>query len=55
MEVKCSLCGKHEEINKIHKDYQRLAKNPKDSYICWNCQNRVKINSFEKNRPKKPI
>ncbi|WP_169734743.1 DUF2197 domain-containing protein [Desulfitibacter alkalitolerans] len=45
MLVKCSLCGIKEEISKIHKDYQRLASNPQGIYICFKCNNHVKISA----------
>lgn len=43
MIVLCSLCGKKQEIGKIHKDYQRLAKNPKATFICTYCNNLSQI------------
>lgn len=55
MEVKCTLCGKKIEISKIHKDYQRLARDPNSKYICWNCENRVKVHASEKYKPRKPM
>ncbi|MGI6678759.1 MAG: DUF2197 domain-containing protein [Dehalobacterium sp.] len=42
MQVKCSLCGKVEEITKIHKDYSKIAKNKDSSYFCSRCSMRVK-------------
>jgi len=45
MLVKCSLCGLKEEISKIHKDYQRIASNPQGIYICFKCNNSVKISA----------
>lgn len=45
MLVKCSLCGLKEEISKIHKDYQRFASNPQGIYICFKCNNSVKISA----------
>lgn len=45
MLVKCSLCGREEEITKIHKDYQRLASKPESPYICFKCNNYVKIST----------
>ena len=54
MEVKCSLCGKTDEITKIHKDYIKIAR-MKTTYICEMCQNRVRLNAMDKNKPVKPI
>ncbi|MCR6546303.1 DUF2197 domain-containing protein [Dehalobacterium formicoaceticum] len=42
MQVKCSLCGKVEDITKIHKDYSKLAKNQETPYFCQRCSMRVK-------------
>jgi len=55
MQVKCSLCGKVDEINKIHKDYAKLAKNKDAAYFCEQCTLRVKIQAKEIQTPPKPI
>ncbi|MDS1029892.1 DUF2197 domain-containing protein [Bacillota bacterium LX-D] len=55
MEIHCSICGKKYEITKIHKDYLRLASDPKGIYICNNCKNRIRYQNQEGNKPKKPI
>ncbi len=36
MKVTCSVCGKQHQINKAHKDYQKIAKQH-SSYICEKC------------------
>ena len=54
MEVKCSLCGKTDVITKIHKDYIKIARN-KATYICEMCQNRIRYQAVEQNKPKKPM
>lgn len=53
MEVKCSICGKKEEITKIHKDYQKLAANPELHYVCWNCENRMRFQAQKMQKPRK--
>jgi uncharacterized protein YlaI len=55
LEVKCSICGKKQEITKIHKDYQKLARNPKENFICWECENRLKYQASKKHEPQRPI
>lgn len=55
MEVRCTLCGRREELTKIHKDYQRLAANPKGLYICARCSQRVQFEATEEQKPPKPI
>jgi uncharacterized protein YlaI len=54
MDVKCSLCGKTDEITKIHKDYIKIAR-MNTTYICEMCQNKVRFGAMEKNKPKKPM
>ena len=55
MEVRCSLCGRREEISKIHKDYQRLAANPQALYICARCSRKVQFEATEEQKVPKPI
>lgn len=55
MEVRCTLCGRREELTKIHKDYQRLAANPKGLYICARCSQRVQFEATEEQKTPKPI
>ncbi|MHB1126000.1 MAG: DUF2197 domain-containing protein [Bacillota bacterium] len=54
MQVKCAICGEQSELTKIHKDYQKLAKNPQSIYICFNCNKRLQFQAKEqqKNTPK---
>jgi len=37
MKATCIMCGKEEEITKLHKDYKKLAANPKAAFICESC------------------
>lgn len=55
MQVKCSLCGRIDDINKIHKDYAKLAKDQQAPYFCERCQSRVKYQAKENQSPPKPI
>ncbi len=56
MLVKCTLCGEKQEITKIHKDYQRLAKNPDGPFVCFKCNNLTRANANkEKDWGKKPL
>ncbi|MGB9887560.1 MAG: DUF2197 domain-containing protein [Moorellales bacterium] len=55
MEVRCSLCGRREEITKIHKDYQKLAANPGTPYICSRCSRKVQYEAVEEQKVPKPI
>ncbi|MEW6623308.1 MAG: DUF2197 domain-containing protein [Bacillota bacterium] len=56
MEVKCSFCGKIQELPKTHKDYQRLANNPQGTFVCFICNNKLKLQAYEMIKgEKKPI
>jgi len=55
VEVRCSLCGRREEITKIHKDYQKLAANPQAPYICSRCSWKVQYEAVEEQKVPKPI
>lgn len=55
LEVRCALCGKKEVISDVHKDYDKLTKNPKTIYFCDLCLSRVQYEAGEYNKPKKPI
>ncbi len=41
MRVKCMMCGKEEELSKLHKDYKKLAANPAAAFICKTCSLKV--------------
>lgn len=37
MQARCSVCGKEEQITKLHKDYKKMQRNPDTVYICEAC------------------
>ena len=41
MKVRCMTCGKEVEISKLHKDYTKLAENPKAAFICEACSHKI--------------
>ena len=49
MEVKCSICGKIEEINKVHKDYKKMLDKPSSVYICELCNMKLTVQAAKKN------
>lgn len=55
MQIKCCLCGRMIEISKVHKDYQRLANDPGEKYICDQCLNKVQLEARETQKPSKSI
>ena len=55
MDVKCSMCGKMDSITKIHKDYQKLAKEPNAFYVCELCKFRLKNQATNTQKEHKPL
>ena len=55
MDVKCSMCGKIDGITKIHKDYQKLAKQPESVYVCELCKAKLKFQAVQSQKNPKPI
>lgn len=54
--VRCAICGKKAEVSETHKDYKRLVDEPKKVvYVCDLCSNRVRYESEENLKPRKPI
>ncbi len=52
MKVTCILCGKEEEINKLHKDFRKLKENPRAVYYCETCA--LKLSSHANRETKSP-
>lgn len=55
MEVKCWICGAKVDLPKFHKDYQRLANNPDDLFVCEKCQRRLNWEAQKKQKPAPPL
>lgn len=53
--VRCAFCGKKESVAEDHKDYPKLLANPKTVYICDWCNNKVRYDAEENQKPKKPM
>mgnify|MGYP005847197311 CR=1 FL=1 len=53
--VRCTLCGKKEDIDPVHKDYNKIRHNPKTVYICNHCNNKLRFDADESQKPKKPM
>lgn len=49
MRVKCVLCGKEEDISKLHKDYKKLAANPNATYFCEVCSMKLSNQASKNN------
>lgn len=50
MKVKCVLCGKEEEINKLHKDFRKLRENPSAAYFCEVCSLKLSSQASKDNQ-----
>ncbi|HHV15455.1 MAG TPA: DUF2197 domain-containing protein [Gelria sp.] len=54
--TRCLMCGKIEDVGEDHQDYSKLIDPQKPSaFICDMCRNRVRYESDEQRKPKKPI
>lgn len=58
--AKCLLCGKTYQLAEDNKDYKKLSEksSQKDSvgtFICDMCNNKVRFESDEKQKAKKPM
>ncbi len=55
MEVKCVMCGRKEEITKVHKDYRRLAREKNAVYTCETCRARLRYQAQQAQKTAKPL
>ncbi len=56
MKVVCRICGREEELQKTHKDYQRIAADRSGVYICYRCSNMVHLQMKRMQKsPVKPL
>lgn len=55
--AKCMLCAKIFYVDEEHKDYKKLVAKNKElpTFICDYCSNRVRFESDEANKQKKPM
>jgi len=50
MKVKCLLCGKEEEINKLHKDFNKLKDNTSATYFYEACTRKLSSQALRDNK-----
>ncbi|NLX02446.1 MAG: DUF2197 domain-containing protein [Syntrophomonadaceae bacterium] len=56
IQARCLMCGKIEDVGEDHQDYVKLVKQEKaPTFICDICRNRVRYESDEQRKPKKPM
>ncbi len=53
--TRCALCGKKYEIGEDNPDYPKLIAKPSTTYICDMCKNKVRFESEDQQKPKKPM
>jgi uncharacterized protein YlaI len=57
--ARCLLCGKTYEVNQEHKDFKKLSDKSsvqnEVTFVCDLCNNRVRYESDEKQKAKKPM
>ncbi|MDD2620170.1 MAG: DUF2197 domain-containing protein [Syntrophomonadaceae bacterium] len=56
LSARCLLCGKNYDVEEDHKDFQKLSKQEKaPTFICDYCSNKVRHESDDKRKEKKPM
>ncbi|MGR6836084.1 DUF2197 domain-containing protein [Syntrophomonas erecta] len=55
--ARCLMCGKTYQVQEDHKDYRNLVAQEKEmpTFICDICNHRVRYESDEQRREKKPL
>lgn len=55
--ARCLLCGKTYDVEEGHGDFKKLKEQPKETptFICDYCRNKVRYESDEKRKEKKPL
>jgi len=49
MQVKCAICGKVEQIDKLNKNYKKMEANPSAIYICEVCNQKLSYQAARQN------
>lgn len=55
IEARCALCGKKYQVTEEHPSYKKLEEKPTTTFICDMCNNRVRYESEDQQKPKKPM
>lgn len=55
VEARCLICGKLYKVAEDHKDYQKINTQKNSSFICDLCGNKVRFESDENRKQKKPL
>ncbi len=54
MEVRCSICGRADTVEKWAAEHERQRRGS-GAYVCESCQRRVQRDSLEATRQRKPL
>ncbi|MBQ6841934.1 MAG: DUF2197 domain-containing protein [Firmicutes bacterium] len=49
VEAVCTICGKNNTLNKLHKDFRKVQANPGAVYVCEMCSNRLSAEATKEN------
>lgn len=56
LNARCLMCGKDYAVQEDHKDYKKMEKQgDAATFICDICTNKVRHESDEQKKPKKPM
>jgi uncharacterized protein YlaI len=55
--ARCLMCGKSFQLDEENKDFKKFSEKnlPEVSFICDLCGNKVRYESDEQRKPKKPV
>lgn len=55
--ARCLMCGKSYQLGEDYKDFKKLSEKntPEVTFICDMCSNKVRYESDEQRKPKKPV
>jgi len=53
--ARCLLCGKNCDVMETHKDFKKITEKQEATFICDLCNNKIRFESDEQRKEKKPI
>ncbi|SHG55881.1 hypothetical protein SAMN02745221_00459 [Thermosyntropha lipolytica DSM 11003] len=53
--ARCIMCGKTYDVAEDHKDYPKLVQSKDAVFVCDRCNYKVRYESEEEQKPKKPM
>ena len=55
MQVRCSICGRAETVEKWAADHERMRQGGSGTFVCDSCQRRVQQDSLQATKERKPL